>query len=201
MGDLEFVRSCVKGDKGSWDEFLKTYSRLIYNYIHNVLNSKGFPSNQEHIQDIFQEIFCSLIKDDCKKLRSFKARNGCSLATWLRVVTVNFTIDYIRKSRPTISIDEQTDEDVNLQEILADDSEGIKDQLGLKESLKGLEDCIEELDIESKFFLELYINQGLGLEKLKSILGVSRGSIDMRKARIIDKLRDCFKVKGFMLDL
>lgn len=200
MGDLEFVQRCVKRDKQALDEFLTTYSRLIYNYIHSVLNAKGYPVAQNHINDIFQEIFCSLIKDDFKKLRSFKARNGCSLASWLRQVTINFTIDYIRKIKPAVSIDEETDDGLSLKESLADDSTAVADTLSQEERIKGLKECIENLGSEDKYFLELHINRDLRLEELKGHFNLSRGAIDMRKSRLIDKLRECFKSKGFLLD-
>ncbi len=200
MDDLEFVQRCVKGDKLAWDEFVDKYSRLIYNYIHNVLNVKGYPFSQNHISDIFQEIFCSLIKDDFRKLRSFKARNGCSLASWLRQVTINFTIDYIRKIKPAVSIDEETDDGLSLKELLADDSATAVDTLSQEERMKSLKECIENLDNDDKYFLELHINKGLRLEELKEHFKLSRGAIDMQKARILNRLRECFKSKGFQLD-
>lgn len=200
MDDLEFVQRCVKGESQSWDEFLKKYSRLIYNYIHNVLRSKGFNLAQEHIEDIFQGIFHSLIDDNYRKLRTFKARNGCSLASWLRQVTINFTLDYIRKIKPAVSIDAQDDEGLSLKDILPDDSNPIPETIIHSEKLNTLKDCIERLEKQDKYFLELHINRGLRLETLKEHLGLSRGAIDMQKSRIIERLKDCFKKKGFMLD-
>lgn len=200
MDDLEFVRRCVKRDRSSWEEFLKRYSRLIYNYIYSVLRTKGtYQFNPNDVNDLFQEIFVSLTKDDFKKLKSFKAINGCSLASWLRQVTINFTIDYLRKVKPTISLDEEIDEDFSLKDILVDDAPFIKDTLTQQEKLVNLKDCIEKLDSHDKYFLELHINQGLKLEELKEILKLSRGAVDMQKARIIARLRECFKSKGFLL--
>jgi DNA-directed RNA polymerase specialized sigma24 family protein len=46
----------------------------------------------------------------------------------------------------------------------------------------------------------LLINRGLKPEELKEHLRLSRGAIDMRKSRIIERLRDCFRSKGFALD-
>ena len=201
MNDLEFIQRFVKGDKQVQDEFLKTYSRLIYNYIHNVLNTKGFKFTQDHINDIFQEIFYSLIKDSYHKLKSFKARNGCSLASWLRQVTINFTIDYIRKIKPTVSIDEENDDRMSLKETLVEGSASINEVLSDKEKLAHLEDCIDQLGSDDKYFLELNINQGMSLDELKGILNLSRGAIDMRKSRLMIKLKECFKSKGFLLDL
>jgi RNA polymerase sigma factor (sigma-70 family) len=201
MDDLEFVQRCVKGDKQSWDEFIDRYSRLVYNYIHSVLALKGTNQfNPDSINDLFQGIFLALVKDNFKKLRSFKARNGCSLATWLRQVTVHYTIDYLRRLRPGISIEQENDENPSLKDTLADDAVSAKDMLADEEKIESLKECIGKLDIDEQYFLELHINQGLSLEDMKDLLGISRGAADMRKSRIIDKLKECFKRKGFMLD-
>lgn len=199
--DLEFVQRCVSGDKGAWDNFVEKYSRLIYNYIYSILEIRG-PSSPmyDKVNDIFQEIFLSLVKDNFKKLKSFKAKNGCSLASWLRQVTINQTIDYIRKLKPAVSIDAENDDDASLKDILADDCISARDTLSDKERLARLNDCIEQLDNDDKFFVELHINRDLSLEEMKDILRASRGAVDMRKSRIIEKLKDCFRHKGFQLD-
>ncbi len=201
MDDLEFVQRCVKGDRSSWDEFLKRYSRLIYNYIYSVLKTKGTRQfNPDDINDLFQEIFVSLTKDDFKKLRSFKARNGCSLASWLRQVTINFTIDYLRKTKPVVSIDEEIGEDFSLKDILVDATISVKDRLSREEKFQNLKECIEGLESRDKYFLELYISRELKLEELREVLRLSRGAVDMQKARIIERLKECFKNKGAALD-
>ena len=199
MNDLEFVRRCVKGDKRAWNEFVERYSSLIYNYIHSVLKIKGRTYAHENINDLFQEIFLSLAKDNFKKLSSFQARNGCSLASWLRQVTVNFTIDYIRKLKPLVSIDEETDDGFSLAEILTSNSPSVTDVLSQEERLTHLKDCIDKLALDDKYFLELHIHRGLGIEELKAWFKISRPALDMRKSRIIERLRLCFKSKGFIL--
>lgn len=201
MHELEFVQRCVKGDSQAWDEFVTKYSRLIYNYIHSVLNLKGKNQfSQDDIHDLFQSIFLSLVKDNFKKLTSFKAKNGCTLASWLRQITIHAAIDYIRRVKPTVSLDEDDDEGFSLDELIADTSISAKDKLTDKEKLQSLAECIGKLESEDQYFLELHINRNLSLEELKDILHISRGAVDMRKARIVQRLRDCFKGKGFKLD-
>ncbi len=198
MDDLEFVRKCVSGDRRAWDEFVDKYSRLIYNYIYSVLKSKGAVSLQENVNDIFQDIFTSLVADNFKRLKSFKGKNGCSLASWLRQVAVNATIDFVRKTRPGISIDREDENGLSLMDILKDKSEPIPEVLFQSEKLEQLTDCIKKLNPADKYFLELHVNQGITLEELKGLLGIPRGAVDMRKSRIIDRLRDCFGKKGFI---
>jgi RNA polymerase sigma-70 factor (ECF subfamily) len=200
MDDLEFVRKCCRGDKLAWDDFVEKYSRLIYHYIYQVLYVRGILSPQGHATDIFQEIICALLRDNFKKLKTFQAKNGCSLASWLRQVAINATIDSLRKSRPAISLEAESDTDLPLKETLADNAPAASEALAEKEKLKGLKDCIKKLDKDDKILIELHINRGLRLQDLKNYFKVSRGAIDMRKSRLVSQLRECFKSKGFMLD-
>lgn len=199
MDDLEFVGKCTNGKRQAWDEFVNKYSRLIYSCIHNLLRLKGVTSlTADNINDIFQEIFLSLIKDNFKKLKGFRGKNGCSLASWLRHVAVSSTIDYLRRLRPLLSLEAEDDEGVSPQEIIADDSPSARDVVLIEEELQKLKECIEGLESKDKFFLELHINRNIGLEDLKDYLKVNRGVIDMRKARIVERLRECFRSKGFI---
>ncbi|MCX5695025.1 MAG: sigma-70 family RNA polymerase sigma factor [Candidatus Omnitrophica bacterium] len=201
MEDLKFVQRCAKGDNSAWAEFVQQYSRLIYGYIHSVLKFKSQKQfTQDNINDIYQDIFVLLAKDNFRKLKTFKGKNGCSLASWLRQVTINYTIDYLRRVKPAVSLEEEIGEEMTLKDILADDSTPIKDILNFKEKLNGLKDCIGGLDRDDRYFLELNLNQHLTLEELRGLFKVSRGTVDMRKARIVQRLKDCFKKKGFLLD-
>jgi len=113
---------------------------------------------------------------------------------------INFTLDYLRKIRPAISLDEEITEEFSLEDILPAENQSVKDLLVIEERLIPLKECIEILDMEDKYFLELHFNQGIDLEDLKAVLKVSRGAVDMRKSRLIGRLRDCFRGKGFGLD-
>lgn len=197
MDDLEFVQRCVNREKDAWNEFVEKYSRLIYKYIHNVLNNKGIAASQIYCADICQEIFQNLISDNFKKLKSFRARNGCSLASWLRQVTVNFTIDYVRKIKPAVSLEQQEPDKTALKDILSSNSISAADALTGSEKIEALQECIDKLNTDDKYFLELYLNRGINLERLKGHFNLSRSAIDMRKLRLVGRLKDCFKTKGF----
>ncbi len=197
MEDLNFVQKCIEGDRQAWDKFLNRYSRLIYNYIYSVLRHKGAGFiSADTIDELFQEIFLSLVDDNFKKLKSFQSRNGCSFATWLRQIVVNKTIDFIRRRKDHVSINDTQSFD---EGSFVDESLVVPEGVFNKEKFSLLQDCIEQLGDEERFFLELYINQGLSLDQLKELLKVSRGTIDMRKTRIIGNLRECFKLKGFIV--
>ncbi|MFA5199580.1 MAG: sigma-70 family RNA polymerase sigma factor [Candidatus Omnitrophota bacterium] len=198
MDDLRFVQSCLKGNKQAWSEFISRYSRLIYNYIYSTLAVKGSSIPKEPVEDVFQEIFQALIKDNYRKLATYKGKNGCSLASWLRQVTINFTIDYLRKLRPILSIEAENEEGQSLLDTLKDLSPNAAEFFQDQSKRQTLEECIALLKSDEQFFLELLLNQGLNLDEIKDYLKINRGAVDMRKARILQKLQACFKKKGFL---
>ncbi|MDD5565677.1 MAG: sigma-70 family RNA polymerase sigma factor [Candidatus Omnitrophica bacterium] len=199
MDDLQFVQNCVNQNPGAWEQFLDRYARLIYSYIHGVLRYKGCNASLDTIHDIFQHILYSLVKDNFKKLRTFSARNGCSLATWLRQVVIHASIDILRQSKPAISLDEENEEGFSRMEKLSDDAAPVPQILYNEELMEQLAECINILDEDEKYFIELHIRRNIALEELRVHLGISRSAIDMRKSRIVAKLKECFKKKGFLV--
>ena len=197
MDDLKFVQGCLKGGKEAWSEFISRYSRLIYNYIYSVFSVKGIAVSQEQAEDIFQDIFHILIRDNYKKLSTYKAKNGCSLASWLRQVTINFTIDYLRKLKPQTSLDAQDNDGFTIKDALVDLTPSAAAFMNDKDKRKTLQECISLLERGEQYFLELYLNQGLSLEQIKECLRINRGAVDMRKSRIFQRLKECFQRKGF----
>jgi len=198
MDDLRFVQTCLKGNKQSWSEFTTRYSPLIYNYIYSVLTIKGRIVSAEQVDDLFQDIFHMLINNNCKKLSTYKGKNGCSLASWLRQVTINFTIDYLRTAKPNISLDTENEDGLSLGETLKDLSAGAVDFINDQERRKTLQECMRLLEPDEQYFLELFLNQRLTLDEIKKYLKINRGAVDMRKSRIFGKLQNCFKNKGFL---
>ena len=202
MDEQEFIQRCLKQDRAAWDEFVDRYSRLIYNYIYSIFKIKGVSSKPDIICDLFQEIFLSLIKDNFRKLRQFKGKNNASLASWLRIITINFCLDYFKKEKKSdLSLEEDfNNEGFSLKDILADQCILADKHLTDQESLQQLYECIDSLGVQDRYFLEMHIYQNVNLKDLQTTLGISRSAVDMRKSRLIQKLRDCFKDKGFQLE-
>jgi len=202
MDEQEFIQRCLRQDKAAWDEFVSRYSRLIYNYIFSIFKIKGISPSLDTVNDLFQEIFTGLMENDFQKLRQFKGKNNASLASWLRIITINFCLDYLKKEKKQIlSLEEElTEEGFSLKDILADQRILADQSLAEQERLKQLFECIDSLSSQDKYFLEMHIYRGVNLNNLKATLGISRSAVDMRKARLIQKLKECFKDKGFQLE-
>ena len=158
MTDLEFAQLCASGDKHTWDQFIERYSRLIYSALAKAFRIHGCAVSQETLNDLFQEILLILLQDNFKKLKTFKARNGCSLAGWLRQITLHYAVDYMRKLKPALSLDAQNEEGASLHDALPNDAPLPTEIISDEEKVRQLTECIEALGQEDKYFLEMHLN-------------------------------------------
>jgi len=101
----------LKRDGPAWNDFVHQYSGLIYHRIKTTLTIHHLDPSQHLIDDIFQDIFLSLVKDDFAQLRRFRGDHGCTLASWLRMIATRRTIDHLRKFNfPTELLEEPLEE-------------------------------------------------------------------------------------------
>ena len=96
--ERELLSHCFAGDHASWNRFVQYYRGLIYHTIKTTVALHRAEQPHDFADDLFQEIFVSLVKDDYSQLRRFRGDNDCTLASWLRMVAARRTIDHLRKS-------------------------------------------------------------------------------------------------------
>jgi DNA-directed RNA polymerase specialized sigma24 family protein len=96
--EKSLLARCIRGDKASWDAFVLQYSALVYHTLRKTFGLHHAKLNDDVIEDLYQEFFVSILREDFKKLRQFKGNRGCTLASWLRLVAARMTIDFFRGS-------------------------------------------------------------------------------------------------------
>jgi len=87
MTDQErsLLTACLKGEKAAWDAFVLQYSALVYHTIKKTLALYHVPPEDDRVEDLFQEFFLAILRDDFKKLRQFRGEYGCTLASWIEI--------------------------------------------------------------------------------------------------------------------
>lgn len=83
----------LAGDKRSWDRFVRRYAALIVAAVRGVALGSG------DIEDLTQEVFVRLCKDDFRLLRTYDATRA-SLSTWITIVARSTARDALRRRRP-----------------------------------------------------------------------------------------------------
>jgi RNA polymerase sigma factor (sigma-70 family) len=85
----------ARGDKGAWEAFVRRYAGLVAAAV------RGVAREAAEVEDLAQEVFLRLCKDDFRLLRSYDpARAG--LSTWITIVARSTARDAMRRHRPVL---------------------------------------------------------------------------------------------------
>jgi RNA polymerase sigma factor (sigma-70 family) len=83
----------TRGEKGAWEAFVRRYAGLVAAAVRTIAREPG------EVEDLAQEVFLRLCKDDFRLLRSYDpARAG--LSTWITIVARSTARDALRRRRP-----------------------------------------------------------------------------------------------------
>ncbi len=82
----------LAGDGGAWAGFVRRYGGLIVAAVRGVMAGRG------DIEDLTQEVFVRLCKDDFRLLRSYDPERA-ALSTWLTIVARSTARDAARRRR------------------------------------------------------------------------------------------------------
>ena len=196
--DFSLLTKCIDGEQEAWDIFVKRYSKLVYHSILHTFKFHSFSSGEGEVEDIYNSIFLSLIENDYKKLRQFEGRGGCSLSSWIRLISVRGTIDFLRGRKNHLSLDEENETARPLIETLSDDNDSAEKKIERFETEQALRNAIDELPVSDKFFITLYYEKELSDEETAGIMNVSVNTIYSKKNRIREKIKKILVEKGFI---
>jgi RNA polymerase sigma factor (sigma-70 family) len=89
----------LNGDGAAWEAFVRRYGGLI------VAGVRGVALTRSDIEDLTQEVFVRLCKDNFRLLRSYDPSRA-AMSTWLTIVARSTARDGLRRRRaPTVPLD------------------------------------------------------------------------------------------------
>jgi len=87
-----FPDALLQGEKAAWDAFVRRYGGLI------VAAIRGVAPPHADIEDLTQDVFIRLCKDDFRLLRTYDPARA-SLSTWITIVARSTARDGLRRRR------------------------------------------------------------------------------------------------------
>ncbi len=93
LSDAQLIAAYLKGDEKAFEILVKRYLKPIYSFIYKNIG------NPEAAEDITQETFVKVWKN----LKKFK--HDKKFSTWIFTIAKNASIDFLRKKKPTVSLD------------------------------------------------------------------------------------------------
>ncbi len=172
------LTNCLRGQKWAWDAFVQRYAPVIMAAIHRILSARGPTTNQQIAEDICQDVFVRLIKNDFRLLRSYDPTRA-SLSTWLTIISRSSAIDFLRRRQlPTVPLDQAP---VIASPTKAPEPSSVAERLPV-----GL------LSPRQKLILKLIFDRQMDTAAIAKLLGISAQTVRSTKNKAIDRLRKHF---------
>jgi RNA polymerase sigma-70 factor, ECF subfamily len=185
------ISRCIQGNKDAWQDFIRRYSSLVYYMVQKVLYSGHCDAAREEIDDLHNDIFLSIIDNNGKKLRQYEGKNGCTVSSWVRIIAVRSTIDYLRRKRDTLSL--STEDTVRAVEQQSASSCTPLQNLEDRERRQLLQDAIADLPAKDQLFLKLFYYKETPPQEIAAILHSSTSAVYSRASYLREKLREALK--------
>ena len=185
--EKKLLKRCLTKDKKAWDAFVERYEPLISNAILQTLNKYSFDRPTQVVPDLFHTVFLSLIEHDYKKLRQFQEKSR--LSTWLYVIAIRVTVDYLRKQSKYVSLDGETDETLAEREGIANGGPLPDTLIELKQEKEIFQQIKKLLTSREQLFVELCYTRELASSKIAAILKTTENNVYQLKNRIRQKMK------------
>jgi RNA polymerase sigma factor (sigma-70 family) len=162
----------LNGERAAWEVFVRRYSGLIVAAVRAVASASG------ETEDLAQEVFLRLCKDDFRLLRSYDpARAG--LSTWITIVARSTARDAVRRRRA-----ESVPIDAVPEAQLAIDPVEPTTKLKLPQAL---------LSPRQREILAMLYDHEMDVGEIARVLGIDRQTVRSAHHKAMLKLRAHFK--------
>jgi RNA polymerase sigma-70 factor (ECF subfamily) len=183
----EILNACLDtGSEAAWTAFVERFQPLIASGVSRVVRRFGAP-NSALVDDLVQETYLRLCKDNCRSLREFKAQHDEAIFGYIKVVAISVALDHFR-ARSTHKRRGEVEDDGTAPE--ASVSSSVIEQSALIEQLdQRLTASQTERD---RTIFWLYYRQGYTASDIASIpnLGLTKKGVESCIYRLTQSLRD-----------
>ena len=181
------IAGCLRSEKTAWDAFVLQYSDLVYHTVKRTLIHHHAQTRADLVEDLYQEFFLSLLRNDYKKLRQFRGAHDCSLASWLRLLTARLTVDFLRKQAPTSG---------EVARAMSHHGPDPAEPLLNEQQERLLNRAIQTLSPRDRILLDLCYRQALASEQIAALLKISVNAVYAQKSRVLEKIREVLRRSG-----
>ena len=194
------LQRCIEGDRRAWGLFVERFSRYVYYLIQVTAKRHSVRIDEEESSDLHNDLFLALLEDDRRRLKAYRGSNGCSVRSWIRVITIRRTIDALRKRRKTLSLDASS-ADGRSAPAVVDPTPDALDQMVDYENKKKREKLGElaaELSPSDRLLLEMLFVQKLSPDVIAATLNIKKGALYTRKTRLVQRLQKHAQKAGLL---
>ena len=176
---LDFLTKCVQKNKAAWNEFIDRYSNYIYNYVIQTLKRYNYFFQDDEVNEIFNIIFLNLLDKECKSLRSFNGQNEQSFLAYLRTISFNTSVDYLRTVKHFVDFD-KVDYQIGMEDRFK--------KIHLKDLREIIQIIKENLPERHSFLFEMIYEKDLNQSEISEIMDLNSNAVHQLKHRMMKNI-------------
>jgi RNA polymerase sigma-70 factor, ECF subfamily len=169
MSDKELIERIIRGDDGAFRQLVEKYQQKVFS------TCNGFLHNKEDAEDIAQDVFVEVYQS------IDKFRNEAKISTWLYRISVNKSLNWIKKNRKH-NLVQSLESFFNLgDDSNSDEIESIavnNDDLEKEESNLMLYKAIESLGTNQRIAFSLNKFDELSYKEISEVMNISVSSVE-----------------------
>lgn len=177
------------GEPRAWQAFCQDHAGLVLYVVRQTFGRYGLRGESHDIEDVGQEVFIRLSKQDFALLKKFDPERA-KLTTFLRVVASSTAIDWLRRRRPqSEDIDDHAGSLADERSLQAFDALAQSDT-----ALEAIEDQVGDagLSDRQRAILSLMFDEDMDVEDIAAKLGIAAQTVRSAKHKALAKLRNAF---------
>jgi RNA polymerase sigma factor (sigma-70 family) len=171
----DLLDALIRGEKGGWDAFVRRYAGLVVAAVRSVARETG------EIEDLAQEVFLRLCRNDFRLLRSYDPERA-GLSTWITIVSRSTARDALRRQQPIVVPIDAVPE----AQLAVDAVEPVR-KLKLPEAL---------LSPRQREILSMLYDKDMEVAEIAAQLGIDPQTVRSAHHKAMIKLRAYFKAEA-----
>ena len=187
MDDTTLIKKLKQGDEQAFREVVNLYEGMVINTCY------GFVHQYEEAEDIAQDVFVQVYKS------IGKFRSDAKLSTWIYRISVNQSLNYLRKKNKRSIIERAEDYlfDYGIETVAESANNQPQAILENKERAQQLHSAIDSLPENQKIAFTLSKYRGESNKKIAEIMKISVSAVEAllnrAKTKLQIKLLDYYK--------
>lgn len=178
--EAEIVQSVLDGDKNSYGLLVDAYSERIINYLARMAGSRY--EAEELAQEAFIRAYCAL--------HSYNP--AYKFSTWLYKIATNLCLNYFKKQKRLVQVDDYQDEEGHTYWVLSDDDPNrdpalVAEKRDLQRQVQG---AIDQLPAAYRTVILLRHLHGLSYQEIADVTEMPIGTVKSRLGRGRSRLAD-----------
>lgn len=194
--DRALLAKCFAGDRTGSEALVRRFSDLVYKTVQYTLRARQVPFTEQDLEDLHNTVFLNLFDRECRKLRQYQGRNGCSLATWIRLVAVRIILNQLRAKGPDAAFGQKKRVSIDeLAPVKGEEPDGPA-LVERADQERLLREGLQNLTPRERMFVKLHFRQGLPVEQVARAMQMSIENAYTVKHRTVQRLKAYVMSRG-----